>query len=145
MTKSFREGDVVWLFEAREAKFPNSFLPRRCPFEVLNRTSEVTDPISHCKIEEKWQKLKSNHLQSTRGDPERRQLFRRKRRPPPIHELLPNVVQLEEDSEDRPLHVFEPTKTKAKSACNRLQATFRLPPEIVEQMSISEREKTVHV
>ena len=138
----FKEGDLVWLFEPHNAKSRKFFLLWHGPFEVLSRTSEVTYTICKRGNKEKWQKVHFNRLKPYRGDPEKRHSDRIKNRPPPIYEEIPNEIETEEEIEDRPFHVFEPTTAESQAARNRPKVTFSELPEIVEQDSESETENT---
>ena len=137
----FEEGDVVWLFEPHKAKSRKFYLPWHGPFEVISRTSEVTYMICIQGNKEKWQKVHFNRLQPYRRDPETRHSVRLKNRPPPIYEEIPNEIETEEEIEDRPFHVFEPTTAESQAARNRPKVTFSQLSEIVEQDSESETDK----
>ena len=71
-----------------------------------------------------------------------RQSVRHKNRPPPIYEEIPNEIETEEETEDRPFHVFKPTTAESQAARNRPKVTFSQLPEIVEQNSESETDNT---
>ena len=138
----FTEGDLVWLFEHHKAKSRKFYLPWHGLFEVLSRTSEVTYMICTRGNKEKWQKVHFNRLKPYRGDPEVRYSGRLQNRPPPIYEEILNEPETEEENEDRPFHVFKPTTAESQAARNRLKVMFSQLPEIVEQDSQSETEKT---
>ena len=131
----FKEGDLVWLFEPHKAKSRKFYLLWHGPFEVLSRTSEVTYIVCKRGIKEKWQKVHFNRLKTYREDPEVRHSGRRKNRPPPIYEEIPNVVETEEEIEDCPFHVIESTTAESQAARNRPKITFNQLSEIVEQDS----------
>ena len=118
------EGDLVWLFEFHKAKSRKFYLPWHGPFEVLNRTSEVTYMICKRENEEKWQKVQFNRLKPYRGGPEVQPSGRLKNQPPPIYEEIPNEIETEEENEDRPFHVFKPTTAESRAARNRPKVTF---------------------
>ena len=71
-----------------------------------------------------------------------RQSNRHKNRPPPIYEEIPNDIEAEEESDDRPFHVHKLTAAESQAARNRPKLTFSHLPEIVEQDSWSETEST---
>ena len=83
-----------------------------------------------------------NRLKPYRGDPERRQSVRQRNRQPPIYEEIPNDVETEGEIEDSPFHVLKPTTAESQAARNRPKVTFSQLPEIIEQDSESENEKT---
>ena len=60
----------------------------------------------------KWQKVNFNRLKPYRGDSAVRQSVRHKNQPPPIYEAIPNEIETEEEKNDRPFHVFKPTKAE---------------------------------
>ena len=136
------EGDLVWFFEPHKAKSRKFYLPWHGPFEVLSRTSEVTYMICKRGNKEKWQTVHFNRLKSYRGDPEVRQSVRQKNQPPPIFQRIPNEIEIEEENDDRPFHVFKLTTAESQAARNRPKVTFRQLSEIVEQDSESEAENT---
>ena len=140
----FKERDLVWLFEPHKAKSRKFYLPWHGPFEVLSRTSEVTDIICKRGNNEKWQKIHFNRLKPYRGDPEVRYSGRLKNRPPPIYEEIPHDEETEEEIEDRPFHVIEATTAESQAARNRPKVTFKTIPEIVEQDSESETKNTAY-
>ena len=140
--EAFKEGDLVWLFEPHKAKSRKFYLPWHGPFEVLNRTSEVTYMICKRGNKEKWHKVHFNRLRPYRGDHEVRHSGRLKNRPPPIYEEIPNEIDTEEENEDRPFHVIESTTAESQTARNRPKVTFSQLPEIVEPDSESETENT---
>ena len=144
MANRFKEGDLVWLFEPHKAKSRKFYLPWHGPFEVLSRTSEVTYMICKRGNKEKWQRVHFNRLKPYRGNPEMRHSGRLKNRPPPIYEEIPHDVETEEENEDSPFHVIEPTTAESQAARNRPKVTFKTIPEIVEQDSDSETEITAH-
>ena len=61
----------------------------------------------------KWQKMRFSRLKPYRGDPHLRQPVRHKNRPPPSYEENPNDIETEEESEDRPFHVFKTTTAES--------------------------------
>ena len=91
---------------------------------------------------EKCQKVHFNRLKPYRGDPEVRHSVRRKNRPPPIYGEIQNDKETEEEIEDRPFHVIEPTTAESQAARNRPKVTFKPISVIVEQGSESETENT---
>ena len=111
--EQFEEGDLLWLFEPHKAKSRKIYLPWHGPFEVLSRTSEVTYTICKRGNKEKRQKVHFNRLKPWRGGPDVRHSGRLKNRPPPIWEEVPNDVETEEETEDRPFHVFKPTTAES--------------------------------
>ena len=118
------------------------YLPWHGPFEVLSRTNEVTYMICKRGNEEKWQKKHFNRVKPYRGDPEVRHSVRLKNRPPPIYEEIPSEIETEEENDNRPYQVFEPTTAESQAAKNIPKVMFRQLPEIVEQDSESETENT---
>ena len=52
----FKPGDLVWLVEPHRAKSRKFYLPWQGPYEVLNRTSEVTYNICKRGRPERWTK-----------------------------------------------------------------------------------------
>ena len=140
----FKEEDLVWLFEPHKAKSRKFNLPWHGPFEVPSQTSEVTYMVCKRGNKEKWQKVHFNSLKPYRGDPEVRHSGRLENRPPPIYDEIPNVVETEEEIEDRPFHVIESTTAESQAARNRPKVTFKPIPEIVEQDCESETENTAH-
>ena len=140
----FKEGDLVWLFAPRKAKSRKFYLLWHGPFEVLSRTSEVTYMICKRGNKEKWQKVHFNRLKPYRGNPEVRHSVRLKNRPAPIYEEIPNDLETEEENEDSPFHVIEPTTAESQAVRNRPKVTFKPIPEVVEQDSESETENTAH-
>ena len=130
------------MFEPHKAKSRKFSLPWHGPFEVLNRTSEVTYMICKRGNKEKWQKVHFNRLKPYRGDPEVRQSARQRNRPPPIYEEIPSDIETEEENGDSPFHVFKPTTAESQAARNRPKVTFSQLPKIIEQDSESEIEKT---
>ena len=138
----FKEGDLVWLFESHKAKSRKFYFPWHGPFEVLNRTSEVTYMICKRGSKKKWQKVHFNRLKKYPGDLEVRHSGRLKNRPPPIYEEIPNEMETEEENEDSPFHVFKPTTAESRAVRSRLKVTISQLPEIVEQDSESETEDT---
>ena len=63
----FKPGDLVWLFEPHRSKSRTFYLRWQCPYEVLNRTSEVT--YKNCKRgrPETWTKVHFNRLKPYLG------------------------------------------------------------------------------
>ena len=141
---SFKERDLVWLFEPHKAKSRKFYLPWHGPFEVLSRTSEVTYLICNRGKKEKWQKVHFNRLKPYRGDPKLRHSFRLKNRPPTIYEEISNEIETEEENEDRPFHVIESTTAESQAARKKPTVTFRQLPEIEERDSESKTENTAH-
>ena len=112
----FKQGDLVWLFEPHKAKCRKFYLPWHGPFEVLSRTSEVTDMTCKRGNKEKWQKIHFNHLKPYRGDSEVQHSGRPKNRPLPTHEEIPNEPETEEENEDRPFHVIKSATAESQAA-----------------------------
>ena len=138
----FKDADLVWLFEPHKAESRKFYLSWHGLFEVLSRTSEVTNMICKRGNKEKWQKVHVSRLKPYRRDPEVRHSSRLENRPPPIYEETPNELETEEENEDRPFHVIESTTAESPAARNRPEVTFRPIPEIVEQDSELETEYT---
>ena len=111
----FKEGDLVWLFEPHKAKSRKFYLPWQGPFEVLSRTSEVNYIICKRGNKDRWNKVHFNRLKPYRGDPELRKSKRNRDKPPPIYEEIPDEIQSEEETDERPFHVFEPTTAEVTS------------------------------
>ena len=99
----FKAGDLVWLFEPHRAKSRKFYLPWQGPYEVLNKTSEVTYKICKRGRPERWTKVHFNRLKPYIGEPEIRRSKRNAARPMPLYEEIPSVSdESDKEMEDRP-------------------------------------------
>ena len=130
----FKAGDLVWLFEPHRAKSRKFYLPWQGPYEVLNRTSEVTYKICKRGRPERWTKVHFNLLKPYTGEPEARWSERNAARPMPLYEETPSVSdESDKEMEDRPFHVFRGTSAQTRSNCNRPRVTFGKIPIVIEE------------
>ena len=130
----FKAGDLVWLFEPHRAKSRKFYLPWQGPYEVLNKTSEVTYKICKSGRPERWTKVHFNRLKPYIGEPEIRRSKRNATRPMPLYEEIPSVSdESDKEMEDRPFHVFSGTSAETRANCNRPRVTFEKLPIVIEE------------
>ena len=130
----FKPGDLVWLFEPHRAKSRKFYLPWQGPYEMLNRTIEVTYKICDRARPERWTKVHFNRLKPYIGEPEVRRSIRNEARPMPLYEEIPSVSdESDKEMEDRPFHVFSGTSAETRANCNRPRVTFEMLPVVIEE------------
>ena len=141
----FRPGDLVWLFEHHRAKSRKFYLPWQGPYEVLNRTSEVTYKICKRSRPERWTKVHFNRLKPYIGENEVRRSKINAARPIPLYEEIPSVSdESDKEMEDRPLHVFSGTSAETRANCNRLRVTFEKLPVVIEESQTENDDREVN-
>ena len=140
----FKAGDLVWLFEPHRAKSRKTYLPWQGPYEVLNRTSEVTYKICKRGRPERWTKVHFNWLKPYICEPEVRRSKRNAARPMPLYEEIPSVSdELDKEMEDRPFHVFRSTSAEIGANCSRPRVTFEKLPIVIEESQTENDDREV--
>ena len=130
----FKPGDLVWLFEPHPAKSRKFLLPWQGPYEILNRTSEVTYKICKRGRPERWRKVHFNRLKPYIGEHEVRRSKRNAARPTPLYEENPSVSdESDKEIEDRPFHVFSEISAETRANFNRPRVTFKKLPFVIEE------------
>ena len=138
----FKAGDLVWLFEPHRAKSRKFYLPWQGPYEVLNRTSEVTYKICTRGRPERWAKVLFNRLKPYIGENEVRRSKRNAARPMPLYEEIPSVSdESDKEKEDHPFHVFSGTAAETRANCNRLRVTFEKLPVVKEESQTEDNDR----
>ena len=115
--EGFEAGDRVWLLEPNKAKSRKFHLPCHGPYEILSQTSEVNYQICKPGFPEKWQDIHFNRLKLYLGEslPERYERIARKT-PPNYEEIKDEYDSSDQETENRPYHVFRPTSVEIQ--CN---------------------------
>ena len=140
----FKPGDLVWLIEPLRAKSRKFYLPWQGPYEVLNKTSEVTYKICKRGRPERWTKVHFNRLKPYIGENEVRRSKRNAARPMPLYEGIPSVSdESDKEKEVRPSHVFRGTSAETRSNCNRPRVSFERLLVVIEENQIENNDREV--
>ena len=127
--KSFKTGDRVWLFEPHKAKSRKFHLPWHGPYEVLSQTSGVNYQICKPGCPEKWQ---NNRLKPYLGEslPKRSERVATKTLPS-YEEVADESDSSDQETENRPYHVFRPTSAEIQANKNRPHVSFHDVPRVI--------------
>ena len=140
----FKAGDLVWLFEPRRAKSRKFYLPWQGPYEVLNKTSEVTYKICKRGRPERWTKVLFNRFKPYIGENEVRWSKRNAARPIPLYEEIPSASDgSDKEKEDSPFHVLCGTSAETRANCNRPRVTFGKLPVVIEESQTENNDREI--
>ena len=122
------------LFEPHKAKLRKFYLPWQGPYEVLNRTSEVTYKICKSGWPQRWTKVHFNLLKPYMGETEVHRWKRSAARPTPLYEEFPSVSdESDKEIEERPFRVFSETSADTRAIFNRPHVSFEKLPVVREE------------
>ena len=137
--EAFKAGDVVWLLEPHKAKSRKFHFPWHGPYEVLRQISEVNYQICKPGSQEKWQNNHFNRPKPYLGE------YLPKRSKRIAAKTLPNNEELDDESdssdqetENRPYHVFRPTSEETQANKNWPHVPFHDIPRVIS----AENDKT---
>ena len=130
--KSFKIGDRVWLFEPHKAKSRKFHLPWHGPYEVLSQTSEMNYQICKPGCPEKWQNIHFNRLKPYLGEylPKRSERVATKTLPS-YEEVADESDSSDQETKNRPYHVFRPTSAEIQANKNRPHVSFHDVPRVI--------------
>ena len=114
------------------------------PYEVLNRTSEVTYKICKRGRPERWTKAHFNRLKPYIGENEVRRSKRNATKLMPLYEEIPSMSdESDNEKEDRPFHIFSGTSAETRANCNRPRVTFEKIPVVIEESQTENNDQEV--
>ncbi|MEL7079738.1 MAG: hypothetical protein AAGM46_28315, partial [Cyanobacteria bacterium J06582_2] len=124
----FEEGDLVWAFQPYKAESRKIYFPWKGPYTILRRTGEVHYQIRRPGALGTWRNIHYSLLKPYRGESYPSRGKRIKDKPPWNYEESPHASDSsDQETEDRPFHVYRPTSAETQAAKNKPPVFHEFP------------------